>query len=90
MKQAVAAFYRFLSVYASRDSYRADARNRLGDVAYADRRFEEAVAQYDRSIAIEGPQKRYAQYKRAVALGILGRTEQKQQALQQIVGAGGD
>lgn len=35
-----------------------------------------------------GPEKYYAQYKRAVTLGILGRTEQKQQALRQIIAAG--
>ena len=35
-----------------------------------------------------GPEKYYAQYKRAVTLGILGRTEQKQQALRQIITAG--
>ena len=59
-------------------------------MAYADRRFEEAVGEYDRAIALGTPEKEYAQYKRAVTLGILGRTEQKQQALRQIEAAGGD
>ena len=89
-EQAGASFRKFLGAYAPRDRYRADALNRLGDVAYSDRRFEEAVGEYDRAIALGTPEKEYAQYKRAVTLGILGRTEQKQQALRQIEAAGGD
>lgn len=88
--QAGTSFRNFLSSYTPRDRYRADALNRLGDVAYSDRRFEEAVAEYDRAIALATPETEYAQYKRAVTLGILGRTDQKQQALRQIEVAGGD
>ena len=58
------------------------------DIRYSDREFEAAVAEYDRAAALGGPEKYYAQYKRAVTLGILGRTEQKQQALRQIITAG--
>ena len=93
LAQAQRSFEKFLSAYAPRDRYRADATNRLGDVAYADRRFEEAVGAYDRTLAIglSGvPEMQYAEYKRAVTLGILGRTEQKQQALRRIAAAGGD
>ncbi len=85
MSQAESSFDKFLSAYAPTDSYRADAYNRLGDTAYADRRFEAAVGYYDRAIATRMPELYYAQYKRAVTLGILGRTDQKQQALRQIL-----
>lgn len=88
--QAGTSFNRFLSAYAPRDRYRADALNRLGDVAYSDRRFEEAVGEYDRAIALGTPEGEYARYKRAVTLGILGRTDQKQQALRQIESDGGE
>ena len=93
LDQARRSFEKFLSLYSSRDRYRADATNRLGDVAYADRRFEEAVGAYDRTLAMGLfgiPENQYAEYKRAVTLGILGRTEQKQAALRQIAAAGGD
>ena len=88
MERAGRAFERFLTLHADADRYRADARNRLGDVRYADRRFEEAIAEYDRAIAAGGQERYYAQYKRAVTLGILGRTEQKLQALRGIVAEG--
>ena len=90
MTGARSAFEKFLETYPARDRYRADAYNRLGDVAYSDRRFEEAVGEYDKAIALATPEQQYARYKRAVTLGILGRTDQKQQALRQIAASGGD
>ena len=90
LQQAQSSFDKFLSAYSARDRYRADAYNRLGDVAYSDRRFEAAVGEYDKAIALGTPEQQYARYKRAVTLGILGRTDQKQQALRQIVASGGD
>lgn len=88
MEGAAASFGKFLDAYAVRDSYRADACNRLGDVAYAARKFDAAVGEYDRAIAIATPEKHYARYKRAITLGILGRAAEKQSALQQIVSSG--
>ncbi|WP_295935340.1 tetratricopeptide repeat protein [uncultured Alistipes sp.] len=88
MAQAREPFEKFLAAYPAKDRYRADAYNRLGDIRYSDREFEAAVGDYDRAIAINSSEKYYAQYKRAVTLGILGRTDQKQQALRQIIAAG--
>ena len=85
MADADASFGRFLSLYGASDRYRADALNRRGDVRYADRRFDEAIAEYDRAIALGGDEAHYARYKRAVSLGILGRNDEKTRALQQIV-----
>ncbi len=85
MTQADAAFSKFLTAYTPRDRYRADALNRVGDIRYSDRKFEAAVGEYDKAIALKTPEMHYARYKRAVTLGILGRTEQKQQALRQIL-----
>lgn len=81
-------FERFLSLYASADDYRADALCRLGDARYAQRLFDGAVEAYDEAIATDRAAKYYAQYRRAVTLGILGRTEEKIDALRTIVAAG--
>ena len=48
LQQAQEAFGKFLAAWLPRDSYRADALNRLGDAAYSDRRFEAAVGEYDK------------------------------------------
>lgn len=88
MAQAQTAFEKFLSSYPTRDRYRADGFNRLGDVHYAERGFDAAVEAYDKAAALGGPGQHYARYKRAVTLGILGRTEQKLAALRQIVASG--
>ena len=87
-RRARSAFEKFLETYPARDRYRADAYNRLGDIRYSDRELEAAVGDYDRAVALNTPERYYAQYKRAVTLGILGRTEPKLQALRQIVTAG--
>jgi len=84
MAEAGQAFRRFLSLYAPRDRYYADACNRLGDIRYASREFEEAVGEYDRAIAAGTAEQHYAAYKRAIALGLLGRTSEKMQALRRI------
>ena len=73
MPQAGAAFDKFLAAYSARDSYRADACNRLGDVRYSDREFDRAVKEYDRAIALATPEMHYARSTRAVTLGLLGR-----------------
>lgn len=87
MAQAGSWFEKFLAAYSPKDSYRADAYNRLGDAKYSDRKFDAAVADYDRAIALNTAEKYYAQYKRAVTLGILDRVEAKQQALHEIIAA---
>lgn len=88
MAQARTSFEKFLAARTASDRYRADAYNRLGDIHYAEREFEAAAGEYDRALAAGTPERHYAQYKRAITLGILGRTEQKEQALRQIVAAG--
>lgn len=88
MPQAQSAFTQFLALRSTNDNYRADACNRLGDTHYAAREFDAAVKEYDRAIAVGTPAKYYAQYKRAVTLGILGRGEAKIGVLRQIISAG--
>lgn len=85
MTGARSAFEKFLETYPARDRYRADAYNRLGDIRYSDREFEAAVGDYDRAVALNTPERYYAQWQRAVTLGILGAQCIKLQALRQIV-----
>lgn len=81
-------FRQFLTLRAEADSYRADAWNRLGDAQYAARDFDAAVESYDRAIATGRPEKYYAQYQRAVTLGLQHKTLPKIEALKRIVAAG--
>lgn len=88
MAQAEKAFSRFITIHTAADAYRSDALNRLGDVAYAERRFDEALTRYNQNLTRGGAGSDYAAYKRAITLGVLGRTTEKQAALQQIVRQG--
>lgn len=87
-EEAGRMFEAFLKNYAAQDSYRGDAINRLGDVAYVTRDFSSAVARYEESMSQGGPTRHYAAYKRAITLGILGRAAQKEQALRNILSEG--
>lgn len=87
MTAAADAFDNFLSSHQARDSYRADAYNRRGDVHYALRKFDDALECYDNAVAINTPEKYYAQYQRAMTLGVQNKRQQKIQNLQLIVQA---
>ncbi len=87
MEAAADAFDKFLSSRKRRDSYRADAYNRRGDVHYAMREFDEAMESYDNAISINTAEKYYAQYQRAMTLGVQNKRQQKIQYLQLIVQA---
>lgn len=87
-KEAGEKFDYFLKNYTQSDNYRTDALNRLGDVAYVGRDFDKAIDYYEQSVSLGGPMRHYAAYKRAITLGILGRTAQKEQALRNILQGG--
>lgn len=80
-------FDKFLSLHTSRDSYRADALNRRGDVHYGSREFAKAVACYDKAIAQNGPERYYAEFQRAKTYGVQNKRSEKINALQRIVQA---
>ncbi len=88
LDQAETDFKQFLTLYMPQDAFRTDAENRLGDIARAERRYDEALAYYakNRSRADQG--RHYAAYQRAITLGLVGRTSEKEQALQQIIRRG--
>ena len=87
MASAQKAFGEFLSLYARKDAYRADALNRMGDVSYATRNFAEAVKYYDLAISIDATERYYAQYQRAITLGVQNKSKEKISSLQSIVRA---
>lgn len=77
-------FGAFLVRYATVDSYRADALNRRGDCYYAQRRYDEALKSYNEAKGSGLTARHYAAWQRALTLGILGRTDQKVEALKEI------
>lgn len=81
-------FRQFLALHTGADSYRADAWNRLGDAQYAARDFGAAIESYNQAVATGCPEKYYAQYQRAVALGLQQQVLPKIEALKRIVAAG--
>ena len=85
MDAASEAFEQFLAARSKRDSYRADAYNRRGDVHYAQREFDKAIECYDNAIAVNTSEKYYAQYQRAITLGVQNKRQEKIQNLQRIV-----
>lgn len=87
MPAAGEQFDRFLSLYTAEDEYRADAQNRRGDIHYTARNFEQALQCYDAAAASDRSPRYYAQYQRALLLGILGRPTRKIEALRAIVAA---
>lgn len=50
-KGAANYFTQFLALHTAPDDYRADALNRLGDTHYAERRFEQAIRNYEAAAA---------------------------------------
>ena len=56
---------------------RYDACNRLGDCLYAQKHFNEAVAQYDMVINANANDADYATYQKALCYGALGKNDQK-------------
>ena len=82
------AFEKFLKVYRHEDRYRGDAYNRLGDIRYAHRQYDEAIAWYRKAVQLGIEERHYARYKIAVAEGVLGHPDKKQRTLQQIVNDG--
>jgi len=87
MPNAKRNFAAFLDCYRTADSYRADALNRRGDAQYSLREFSAAADNYGKAAEIGTTERYYAQYQRAIALGILGKTARKIEALKSIVAA---
>ena len=87
MTSAGKAFEEFLKVRTQSDAYRIDAYNRMGDVHYSKREFAKALQYYDRAIASNATQRYYAEYQRAITLGVQNKRSEKIAALRAIVSA---
>lgn len=87
MSNAYASFARFNQLYSAADRYKADALNREADARYSLRQFPAALATYEKAAAVGTNEKYYADFQRAVTLGILDRRPQKIEALQRIIAA---
>jgi TolA-binding protein len=85
MSNAYNAFARFNMLYTTRDSYKADALNREADTHYALRQFTSALEGYEKASSIGTIEHYYADYQRAITLGILERQSQKVEALKSII-----
>lgn len=78
----------FLIDNRTKDSYAADAYNRLGDIAYSGRSFWRAIEFYDKAAAMGTDERYYSAYQRALMLGMVQRPERKIESLQEIVRKG--
>ncbi len=78
----------FLTRHSARDSYRADAFNRQGDVEHADRNYRGAIQSYDAAAALGTPERFYSAYQRAMMQGLMNRPEAKIESLRAIISAG--
>ena len=87
MSNAYASFARFNQIYSAADRYKADALNREADARYALRQFPAALATYEKAAAVGTNEKYYADFQRAVTLGVLDRGSQKIEALRRIIAA---
>lgn len=87
MSNAYASFARFNQLYTASDRYKADALNREADAHYALRQFPAALATYEKAAAVGTNERHYADYQRAVTLGVLDRGAQKIEALRRIIAA---
>lgn len=85
---AETSFNRFVSAYGKRDDMMADTYNRLGDIAFAQRSYEKAIADYDRAIALGSASADYARFQRAVMYGLTDRRDRKIQSLGDMISAG--
>lgn len=87
-EDAAKEFATFLSRYKNADSYRADAFNRQGDIHHQNKSYWKAIESYSSAMGIDQPQKYYAEYQRAMMLGLVNRVERKTESLEEIISHG--
>lgn len=86
--QAAAAFNQFLSAGGANPKIKADARIRFADCQFLEGRHQQAVDAYKQYIAQNGPEAEYAALQQAIALGLIGRTDEKISTLQRLIQSG--
>lgn len=78
-------FNDFLATYDKKDSYRADAYNRLGDIEFNNKSYWRAIEQYDNAAKLNTQDKYYSAFQRAMVLGMVDRVTRKIESLSAIV-----
>ena len=83
---ALYAFKKFVSdsIHQKKDMLN-DAFNRLGDCYFVTKDNQEAIAYYNKGIKIRKVDADYALYQKALALGVMGKFEEKAEALKTIL-----
>ncbi len=81
-------FDRFIEQHTDNDRFRADAYNRMGDIAAAGRSFWKAIEYYDGALNSSVNEGYYAAYRRAVMLGLVDRVPRKIESLNEIISQG--
>lgn len=75
----------FVWLYKDRDHYRADGYNRLADVHFLQKNYDQAIKNYEGAVAIGTEQSHYARYRRAISLGLVDKKSPKIDALKAII-----
>ncbi|MCC8088132.1 MAG: tetratricopeptide repeat protein [Rikenellaceae bacterium] len=87
-RDALLWFERFIDAYPGTTGIKADAYNRIGDIYFLNRDYTQATQYYDRSIALGTQEQYYAEYQKALALGLTSGAQAKIEALKEISQAG--
>lgn len=88
LMEAQTWFNRFNNLYKQQDGLKADTYNRLGDISFMNKAYSRAIEDYDRSMKIGTDEADYAQFQRAIALGLTAGADKKIDALKSIINAG--
>ncbi len=78
-------FKNFLEEKIEDNDLNDDASNRLGDSYYATRKYTEAISAYEKVINEGGAGADYAQYQKAMSLGLAGKKEAKITVLKELI-----
>ncbi len=86
--EALGYYQRFVESTSVDTYYRADALNRIGDIFYSKRQFDQASQSYKRSTWSTFTPRHYALYQTAIINGIVGEYQAKVDRLRSIISGG--
>ncbi len=87
---ALVNFRKFLAKSSGQaDNIVKDANLRSGDCNFIIKNYDRAIEFYDKALAIKGPDNDYAQYQKALSLGVLSRFNEKISSLKVLISDNG-
>ncbi len=89
-KDAASYFEKFTNNHKTRDGYREDALQRLGDAMFAQKEYSKAQQYYKNSAAVGVLNPDYAKYQQAMSEGLMGRDDMKVATLRSIAERSGN